>query len=413
MLKTVKQPKKQSSSAQTTFAKKWAEIEKKQKRNKNLQKKIATLYTSFQSEILPEEHKMCEMLAQETRHLITFLPRKSFTKWQYEELSAWIESNIDTLTGHPFCPDGLDNAVREEYNQALLAKVQVLPENHEFHPDEIADIRDLIEELMGNSEQFSDQQLNEFLRDPTYFHNYVQEYLEKRQNEDSEAFDEDELDHEFFENRDEEDFYDQDFFQQQEHSQTKQQKKLKDLFNASQLKKCYKILAGRLHPDKEQDPVLKAQKSVLMAQLAQAKKDKDAFTIISLFQQYVPDNDLNLDDDLNAELIMLLSEKSAQLNREHQEMQHTNTIESMVWQKLGGRTKKEMLERKQIHLNALLESQAALQNTIASTKTMKPLNKFLSDRYEQRHANPFMNFEMLNELLKDEFDLSSDSDNPF
>ena len=120
---------------------------------------------------------MCELLAQETRHLMTFLLRKSFTKWQREELSAWIESNLDTLIGHPFCPDGLSTSLREEYSQALLDKLPDFDENHQFHSNEIADLRDLIEELMGNSEQFSEQQLSDFLRDPTSFHRYVQEYL--------------------------------------------------------------------------------------------------------------------------------------------------------------------------------------------------------------------------------------------
>ena len=412
MLKTVKQPKKQGSSTQAKFSKKWAEIEKKQKRNQTLQKKIAALYASFQSEILPEEQRMCELLAQETRHLMTFLPRKSFTKWQREELSAWIESNLDTLTGHPFCPDGLSSTLREEYSRALLDKVQVFDEDHQFHPDEIADMRNLIEELLGNSEQFSDQQLNDFLRDPISFHRYVEEYLEKERGEATEEFDEDELDNEFFE-RLEEEFEKSEHFQQKNHSHAKQQKKLKDLFNASQLKKCYKILAARLHPDKERDPALQAQKSELMAQLAQAKKDKDAFTIISMFQQYVPDNDLNLDDDLNAELLMLLSEKLAQLDREHRELHDSNTIESMVWQKLGGRSKKEMQVKKQEHLDTLLESQLSLRNTITSTKTMKPLNKVLSERYDLRHANPFANFGTLEEMLNGNFDIFSDRDCPF
>jgi hypothetical protein len=59
------------------------------------------------------------------------------------------------------------------------------------------------------------------------------------------------------------------------------------------------MLASRLCPDKEQEPALKAQKSLLMGPLVQAKKEKGAFTIISMFQQYVPNNDLNLNLDSN------------------------------------------------------------------------------------------------------------------
>ena len=413
MLRKVKQPKKQSAKTQSEFAQKWAQIEKKQKRNKALQKKIATFYHSFQSEILPEEEKMCELLAQETRHLMTFLSRKSFTQWQRQELQAWIESNIETLTGHPFCPDGLSSPLSVEYRNALLDEVPTFDENHQFDPDEIAEMRYLVDELFGDAEQFTDQQLSDFLRDPISFHRHVEAFLEAAQDEDVEAFDEDELDEQFFE-RFEDEFINSEHFQEQDQAQSKQRKKLKDLFNASQLKKCYKILASRLHPDKELDPTLKAQKSELMVQLTQAKKDKDAFTIISMFQQYVPDNDLDLDDDLNAELIVLLSEKLDQLDKEHRDLQHPDSIESMVWHKLGGRTKKIMQAKKKEHLDALLEGQMSLQHTILSTKTMKPLNKVLSKRYDLRQRDPFNIFSDIDEL-EDMFDSDLDifSDCPF
>ena len=412
MLKTVKQPKKQVSAEQATFSKKWTEIEKKQKRNKAFQKKIAALYINFQSEILPEEHKMCELLALETRHLMTFLPRKSFTQWQREELFAWIESNLDSLMGHPFCPAGLSTALRDEYSEALLGDIKKVDDNHEFDAEDILEMRHLIKDMLGCDEDFSEQQLIDFLRDPTLFHQHFAAQLKAAREEQEGHFfedesDEDDLDNAFFE-RLEEEFGNSEHFQHHSQSQAKQQKKLKDLFNASQLKKCYKMLASRLHPDKETDPALKAQKSELMAQLAQAKKDKDAFTIISMFQQYVPDNDLNLDDDVNAELLALLSEKLAQLDREYSELQETGSIESMVWQKLGGRSKKIMQAKKQEHLDALLESQLSLQHTITSAKTMKPLNKILSKRYEQRHANPFANIGALEDLLNGNFDIFAD-----
>ena len=85
----------------------------------------------------------------------------------------------------------------------------------------------------------------------------------------------------------------------------------------------------------------------------------------------------------------------------------------MIWKKLGGRTKKEMQAKKQEHLDDLLASQLSLQNTIATTKTMKPLNKVLGERYDLRHANPFMNLGALEELLDGNLDIFADHDCPF
>ena len=170
---------------------------------------------------MPEEEKVCAFIAQETRHLMTFLPRKSFTQWQREELTAWIESNFDILAGQPFCPAGVSAALREEYNQVLLDKVAVLDENHQFHPDEIADMRAMVEAFLGDSERFSEQQLCAFLRDPASFYQYV-EAADKEEYEG--VFDEDELDEQFFEHLEEE-FINSEHFQEQDRAQSKQRKK--------------------------------------------------------------------------------------------------------------------------------------------------------------------------------------------
>lgn len=84
MLTQVKNANKSSEKADSPFTKKWQEIEKKQKRNANVQKKIDALYQTFQNDILPEEQEVAELLEQETRHLISFLPKKSFSQWQRE-----------------------------------------------------------------------------------------------------------------------------------------------------------------------------------------------------------------------------------------------------------------------------------------------------------------------------------------
>ena len=116
MLTKIKNTVNNPEIIDSPFAKKWQQIEKKQKRNINTSKKIDDLYQHFQDNILPEEQKLVTLLAQETHHLITFLPRKSFTNWQREELQAWIESNLDLLSEHPFGDRELFNEVAKKYS---------------------------------------------------------------------------------------------------------------------------------------------------------------------------------------------------------------------------------------------------------------------------------------------------------
>jgi hypothetical protein len=393
MLKTIKQKK------ESAFSKKWAQVEKKNARNLNFRKKLGAFYDQFQKDILPFEVQLCEMMAEETRHLMCFLSRKSFTQWQREELTIWIESNLDTLSEHPFSPDALSQAIRKEYSEHLIGASHAMEADETIDSLYLLEMRNLLVELEVEDD-FSDDQLAEFIRDPRSFHDYVESLLLARHlNEEADDF-ESESDDSLFDEI-EDDFINSEHFQHFQQSNTKHQKKLKDLFNASLLKKCYKKLANILHPDKEPNAALKAQKSDLMAILVQAKKEKDAFTIISMYQEHVPGNDLNLDEDVSNELIALIDEKLKRLDEEHHDLKHEPNIKNMIWQKLGGRSKKIMAEKKQVHLSELQQACDEISSNIDSSKNMKQLNKLLSERYEYRHYNPFSQFDSFNDLMSE------------
>lgn len=382
---------KKNSKKQSLFSKKWANVEKKQTRNLNYKNKLNKLYQQFQVDILPFEHLLCEAMAQETRHLMGFISRKSFTNWQREELTLWIESNLDTLAEHPFTPDGLAQVIHKEYAEHLSDSCEVMDKNEAIDPLHITEMRNLLLELEINDE-FSDEQLSDFIRNPHIFTDYIEKIVEERNSQEQKHQDaEEELDDRFFEDI-EDDFINSDHFQHFQQTHRKHQKKLKDLFNASVLKKCYKKLANVLHPDKEQNPDLKAQKSNLMGILVQAKKEKDAFTIISMYQEHIPDNDLNLDKDVSTELIELINDKLQQLDSEYRELKDNPSIENMIWEKLGDRSKKEMAKKQALHLYELQQGCDGIQQNIINSKNMKQLNKQLSQRYDMRHQNPFSNF---------------------
>ena len=389
MLTQVKNTQKSNITPESPFTKKWQEIEKKQKRNANVQRKIDTLYQTFQDDILAEEQEVVALLAQKTRHLISFLPKKSFSQWQREELQTWIESNLSTLSQHPFGNRELFEAVSKEYSDFLVEHAKKVNENHDFDPEEIDYMRTMADEMFNGEKEFTDEEIREFMRDPSLFQQTLGEYLaEKSQEEEADIdFDEDE----FFQ---EEGHYHSNGNQRyQEQQRAKKQKKLKSLFNSSKLNKLYKILANRLHPDKELNEHLKAEKSELMAKLVIAKKNKDAFTIITMFHQFMPESEHILfegnDTDLTEALIGLLNEKLYQLDQEHQENKHENGIKSMIWQKLNGRSKKATQENIDAHMADLEDDRTRLNYYLHEVKTVKLFKEILSERYDQRNDNPF------------------------
>ncbi|GAW97443.1 MULTISPECIES: hypothetical protein [Colwellia] len=400
MLSHIKEQQKNKEKPLDPLAKKWLEIEKKQKRNANFKTKTDNLYKRFQDEILPEEQEYIVLLGKETQHLMGFLSKKSLTKWQKEELHGWIEANIDLLSSHRFGDSELTQKMQEEYRDVLLASSNKMAEDEPIDPNVLADIRHLVDDMFEGEKTFSDEELSGFIRDPTRFHQVFQEFVENRTQQSNDAdsdagFDDDEMSDE-----EERAFYEE-YARQHGHQHNsaadsekeKQQDKLKALFNSSKLNKLYKILANRLHPDKEQNEHLKAEKSVLMAKLIKAKKDKDAFTIISMFHQFVPDRELTLfdgnDDELTQALIGLLNEKLCELDRENGDNKYNNGLQSMVWQNLGGRSKKAIQENIDTHLTDLEDDHTRLKYYIEEMKTVKVLKEVLNERYEKKRFNPF------------------------
>ena len=390
------------------FDKKWQQIEKKQKRNATAKKKIEDLYQTFQEKILPQEQKVVALLAQETRHLITFLPRRSFTQWQREELQAWIESNLDTLMQHPFGDRELFETVSKEYGDSLVQQAQKINEDHDFLPEEIDDMRVMTDKMFQGKKEFTNEELEAFMRDPAVFQQALREFMEEQLHTEQD-FDEEHSEHQNFQD----DYGEQknDYHNGNERYQTEQrlkkQNKLKSLFNSSKLNKLYKILANRLHPDKEINEHLKAEKSELMAKLVTAKKNKDAFTLISMFHQFIPESENSLfegnDEELTQALIGLLNEKLHQLDQENNDEKYNNGIKGMIWQKLHGRSKKVTQQKINDHLSDLKSSHVQLNHHIHKVKTVKLLKEVLSERYEQRRFSIFDELDDFNEEFSNIF----------
>ena len=384
MLTHLKDKKNSSSKANDPLAKKWLEIEKKQKRNANLKRKMTDLYQVFKDDILDEERRLVELLGQETRHLMSFLSRKSFTQWQKEELANWIESNLETLSTHPFGNADLANDIRNEYSDFLVASAESNDKDIDLDEESLAEMRELCEEMFLGELSFSDEQLANFIRDPETFKQAFQAFLEAKHDEDDEGL---------FGDDSQDDYSTEEPYEEHSREEVQQQNKLKSLFNSSNLNKLYKILANRLHPDKERNEHLRAEKSELMAQLVKAKKDKDAYTIISMFHQFVPESELSLFDGNNQELsealIKLLNEKLKTLDQENHEQKYNSSLESLIWQKFSGRSKKIIQENIDCHLADLEDSHTRLNYYIHEVTTVKLLKEILSERYEQNSFNPF------------------------
>ncbi|MFQ3218320.1 MAG: hypothetical protein ACJAUL_002015 [Paraglaciecola sp.] len=310
----------------------WQRIEKNQKKINNQKKKIAQLYQEFQTQVLPYEQEMCTQVQCLITTLLPFVSRKSLNERHREALLDWINQELNFIETNPFAMDvDIDN-LRDTLQQQLLILAQRNP--FEENAENLQQLALMLEEMFGDKLHLNEQELSEIARDPGKLQDYI-ECMHSQAEEESKFVDQDSDFHGEYAEHDEA-FEHND---QTGHSK-REQLTLDKLFKSSELNKIYKRLATKIHPDKEIDDELKAEKQVLMQQLSAARKVNDVFTILLMYQTHCDETDISFDDTTLLAIQKLLGERARTLEREHSQLSTPSTPEGMVWKQFSGRSKK-------------------------------------------------------------------------
>jgi hypothetical protein len=310
----------------------WQRIEKNQKKINNQKKKIAQLYQEFQTQVLPYEQEMCTQVQCLITTLLPFVSRKSLNERHREALLDWINQELNFIETNPFAMDvDIDN-LRDTLQQQLLILAQRNP--FEENAENLQQLALMLEEMFGDKLHLNEQELSEIARDPGKLQDYI-EFMHSQAEEESKFVDQDSDFHGEYAEHDEA-FEHND---QTGHSK-REQLTLDKLFKSSELNKIYKRLATKIHPDKEIDDELKAEKQVLMQQLSAARKVNDVFTILLMYQTHCDETDISFDDTTLLAIQKLLGERARTLEREHSQLSTPSTPEGMVWKQFSGRSKK-------------------------------------------------------------------------
>ncbi len=357
----------------------WEDVEKKQRRIERYQAKLDDFYHDFKASTEKQERAVCRATEKWIHRLISFIPRKTIKGPQREALYDWIQEELTILESNPFNPvDSI--ALRESFNQALLALPSNKADVDVMTEDQIEAFREEMFMMLGYELDISNDELMAMVKDPQKFHDYLQSVMaEKSQEEHAE---EDDID-----------WGDEDFFFQandDNHFEPSHHQASDALYSDKQITKLYRQLAKQLHPDKETDEEKKSEKSALMQQLSQAKKDKDVVALFMLAQQHLPDHEMVMDEDMLERLKMTLTEKIEQLNLDYQDLKHGGDIKNIIWQRFGGGNKasrQKGLREYREHLKK--ESQELLAQS-QEIKTVKQMQERLKKRVGASYFdNPF------------------------
>jgi hypothetical protein len=361
----------------------WIKIEKHQKRNINFSKKKVELFDAFKLAALPFEIRQAEQIARQVEHITGFISRKSLTEMQRNELLDWILSDIDYLDLHPFAANIDTSRLRQQLNSELS---QLTKKNeHPIDDEAIVQLQSMLDDLFDGDIPLERDELIDILKNPESIEKYIKKAHENREYKEKPFGDEQDQSEDSFE----ENYFHEEY---EQHIGKHDTKVLEKLFKGSQLNKMYKRLAAKLHPDKENDVDNKARMHALMQQLVSARKNKDVFTMLSLYHDHIDDDSFNFDAETITAIESLLEQKVSELNYELRQLKSDNTLECIVWNRFKGRSNKITTQNIQNHMTQLTEEADNINYFILKTKTVKILQVELSVRIEQRKSESFLNF---------------------
>lgn len=354
----------------------WSKIEKKQKRNQTFLDKKEKIFAEFKTKVLPLEHKNTKQAYDFIEFLISFIGRKSFSDYQHEELLDWIASNLEYLRSHPFVGEVKLDALQNKFNEALTEFSQSEPTD--IDPQEIERVRHSLETIFAGKMQLSDDEIIALIKDPSLMDDYVEQMQQNWDEEQQSAG-------KTHQHKPFEDLFGQQTAEEdgQYHApQDDRQKDLDKLFKGGQLNKIYKRLASLLHPDKEQDPVKKAQKHVIMQTLSEARKNKDAFTLLQLYQTYINDGEFSFDTDTLHSMQALLRAKLHRLDDELHTEKSNGDVSTLVWRKFSERSNKLTEQNFKTHISALKREYREQQSIMQQNQTVAKMKKLLQERVD-------------------------------
>lgn len=362
----------------------WEEVEKKQRRNERYQAKLDGFYLEFKMNVEQQEQEVCLATEEWIHHLISFTQRKTIKGAQRNALYDWILEELSILEANPFNPVNTDE-LRHAFNEALMSDVTNQPATDSLTDEELNELREEISMMFSDDIDISNEQLLEMVEDPRKFHDYIQELMtekiEKNQSEEDDDID-----------------WGADGFFSKDHepvnSRSPYNENSQVLYSNKQMTKLYRQLAKQLHPDKETDENKKIEKSALMQQLSQAKKDKDVVALLLMAQQYLPDHEIIMDRDMIGRLQATLEEKIRHLNMEYEELQHGHDLKSIIWQKFGGGNKARREKGLRQYCATLEKETIELHEKCQNVKTVKQLQMHLKERVKaSRFENQFLNMD--------------------
>ena len=128
---------------------------------------------------------------------------------------------------------------------------------------------------------------------------------------------------------------------------------LRSIEDRLSVERLFRQLAKVLHPDREQDETLRAEKHELMSQCLKARQEKDINALLSLYCEHVGELPDDLNDDSHSELVSALEAQLKDLQAQLRHKRFGDPLQSMIVERYSSSDTSDSERRIQSHAHSL------------------------------------------------------------
>lgn len=287
----------------------------------NWQVRADFIQTQFQNTILPREHRITDSVQQLTRLVIEHFQNPKRDAAERSLLGLWIIHNLGSLATHPFASKAESNELLLQFSQTLNSDDAIdsqllrLLRNNEPEADRSSD-------SASYYAQDNESELDAEEEEMTFnFGWHKSEDVEKPPTQSSRVDDKPSTSSSYSTSTESD---------VDEYTASTLDEKITTLEQKLSINRLFRQLAKVLHPDREQDEKLKAEKHLLMSQFLEARQNKDIDTLLELYCEHVGELPEGLTDDSHEELISALELQLKQLQREFSQQRFGDRLQAKI-----------------------------------------------------------------------------------
>ena len=305
----------------------WAAIRKTREELDLWQRQVDQVEALFNQHIVPREYALTDVISSVTDRLIQHFSNSDLDIPNQSLLGLWINENLDSLQDHPFGDEKITRALTRRWLDLLNNDGPV-----ESQLARLVRRNNAVPESASASEPEPEPASDAYASGSS-----------AQQTEFAGSSPDHDIDEEINEH----------LSATNEAGKLGTAENLRSLEDKLSVERLFRQLAKVLHPDREQDETLRAEKHELMSQCLKARQEKDINALLSLYCEHVGELPDDLNNDSHSELISALETQLKELQAELRHKRFGDPLQSMIVERYSSSDTSESERRIQSHAHSL------------------------------------------------------------